>query len=249
VSRVEHLEEVDPGHEDFPLRIDPGRPMIISAFGRKGSGKSVFNGEAYQSWAGDKLAIDVNGHAYVGEDAEKLTGEIPSSFPMGTPPLGEKRKPRNLHYIANPRSATYRDDLDRAVGMALFPKDHPVLLWAGEVGELTPNSKAGPHMRQLLMQNRHHRVTALFDGPRPMNVDVLVLAQSDLVAVYELPNPADRKRIADSIGFPPKEFDAACHETWRQGDHWFVLWHAGQKQLYVCPPLPIAAREHDGAPA
>jgi hypothetical protein len=243
MSSVLHIEEVSPDHEDFPLKLDAGRPMIISAWGRKGSGKSVFNGEIYQSWEGDKLAVDVNGHAYVGADAERLTGDLPTSFPLDTPALGEKRKPRNLHYVANPRSATYRDDLDRAVALSLFPKDHPVLLWAGEVGELTPNSKAQPAMRQLLMQNRHHRVTALFDGPRPMNVDVLVLAQSDLVAVYELPNPADRKRIADSIGYPPKAFDAACQDTWRQGDHWFLLWHSQQKQLYVCPPMPIAARQ------
>jgi hypothetical protein len=53
-----------------------------------------------------------------------------------------------MHYRANPAAATYRDDLDRAVAMALFPQDHRVLLWAGEVGELTPNAKAAPHMRQ-----------------------------------------------------------------------------------------------------
>jgi hypothetical protein len=243
------LDEVDPEHPDFPLLLDPGKPQIVSAWGRKGSGKSFFNGVAYRSWPGDKLAIDVNGNAYVGPDAERIREPLPSGFPQPVTPPGERRRARNLHYVANPRSDTYRDDLDRAVGLALFPQHHPMLLWAGEVGELTPNSKSKPHMRQLLMQNRHHRVTALFDGPRPMNVDPLVLAQSDLVAVYELPNPADRRRIADSIGYPPDRFDQACQETWRQGDHWFLLWHAPQKQLWVCPPLPADDQpqpaEHD----
>lgn len=240
VSGVE--EAVGPEDPDFPYRLDATKPFIVSAWGRKGSGKSHLNGLLYQSFPGDKLAIDVNGHAYVGPDAERIT-ELPKRWPAGTPQLGERRRPRNLHYQANPAADTYRDDLDRAVAMALFPKDHPVLLWAGEVGELTPNSKARPHMRQLLMQNRHHRVAALFDGPRPMNVDVLVLAQSDLVAVFDLPNPADRKRIADSIGYPPKKFDEVCQETWARSDpsdpgSWHVLWDGRTRTLWQVPPLP-----------
>jgi hypothetical protein len=237
---VSDLEQVHIDDEDFPLRLDHTRPYVISAWGKKGEGKSYFNGLVYRSYPGDKLAIDVNGHAYVGDDAERIRLEesMPTRWPEKAPALGERRKPRNLHYIANPRSATYRDDLDRAVGLALFPKDHPVCLWAGEVGELTPHSKAGPHMRTLLMQNRHHRITALFDGPRPMNVDPLVLAQSDLVAVYRLPNPADRKRIADSVGIPPKTFDDVCAKTWREGKHWAVLYSSEHDQLFQLPPLP-----------
>ena len=243
------VEQVHIDDEDFPLRLDHTRPQIISAFGKKGSGKSYFNGQIYRSWPGDKLAIDVNGHAYVGEDAKRLSlaDGMPTRWPEQAPALGEKRQPQNLHYVANPRSATYRDDLDRAVGLALFPQDHPVLLWAGEVGELTPHSNAGPHMRQLLMQNRHHKVTGLFDAPRPIGVDPLVLAQSDLVAVYTLPNPADRKRIADSIGVEPRKFDEVCRDTWRQGDHWFVCYHADQGKLFQCPPLPDDGESNEAA--
>jgi hypothetical protein len=233
--RVRDLEELP---ADFPLFLDHTKPMVISAFGRKGSGKSHFNGLIYQSWPGDKLAIDVNGNAYVGPDAERVPLPLPSRWPEQTPPLGERRRPRNLHFRAHPGSDTYRDDLDRAVGMALLPQDHQVLVWAGEVGELTPHSKSGPHMRTLLMQNRHYRVTALFDGPRPMNVDPLVVAQSNLIAVYDLPNPADRKRIADAFGCAPREFDDVCRETWRQGPHWFVLCDADAHRLWACPPLP-----------
>jgi hypothetical protein len=246
VTDVEHVHIDD---EDFPLRLDHNRPTIISAWGRAGSGKSYFNGLIYRSWPGDKLAIDVNGHAYVGDDAEKLklSDGMPTKWPEQAPALGERRKPRNLHYVANPRSATFREDLDTALQMALFPADRPVMVWAGEVGELTPNSRSGPNMRALLMQNRHHKITALFDGPRPINVDPLVLAQSKIVAVYELPNPADRKRVADSIGVTPKRFDEVCLDTWRQGDHWFVLYSAFTKRLYQCPPLPSDGDESSEA--
>lgn len=234
-------EELD---EDFPMVLDPTKPMIVSAWGAKGSGKSVLNRWIYTGYPGDKIAIDVNGHAAPGEDAEKIT-EPAKHWPADVGIPGERKRHRNLHYVADPGSATYADDLDRAVGMALFPKDHRCLVWAGEVGEMMPNGKPGPHMRRLLQQNRHYRITGLFDGPRPVWVDPLILMQSDFVAVYRLPQASDRKRIAEVIGYPAAQFDRECHETFRRGKYWFLLWHTEANKLYRCPPLPIDAHGND----
>jgi hypothetical protein len=226
--------------EELDQALNDGRPKIVSAWGRKGSGKSVSNRRLYHSWAGHKLAIDVNGNAEPGEDAERIGREdLRKRFPGAVAELGERPRPRNLWFRADPGSATYHQDLDKAVGMALFPQQQRTLLWAGEVGELMPNGRPGPHMRRALQQNRHYNLTCLFDGPRPMFVDPLVLAQSDFVLVYHLPNPNDRKRIAESIGYPAKRFDAECEETWRRGPYWFLLWHAEAHKLYRLPPLPI----------
>lgn len=234
--------------DDSPLMsLDPARPMIVSAWGKKGSGKSYLNRMLFRSYPWDRLVIDVNGNADPGEDSEKLTGELPARFPAPPAAVGERRKARSLWYRAHPGSATYRDDLDRAVGLALYPQDHRCLLWAGEVGELQPRGVPGPHMRTLLQQNRHYNVTALFDGPRPVFVDPLTLAQSNLVAVYPLPNPADRKRIADSIGVNPKEFDRECFRTWRRGAHHFVLWDADADTLYRHEPLPAMDEAKESA--
>lgn len=229
---------VSEGAGASPLALDPTRPMIVSAWGRKGSGKSVFNRRLYQSYPFDKVAIDVNGNAEPGADAERLT-DLPDAFPVAPAKQG-RRQHRNLHYRADPGSDTYTDDLDRGVGLALFPQDRPTAVWAGEVGEFMPSaSKINPHMRRLLMQNRHYRATAFFDGPRPVNVSPLILAQSDLVAVFQLPNPDDRERIAKTIGFPADKFHAECHETWRRGPHWFLLWVTAENQLYRMAPLPV----------
>jgi hypothetical protein len=248
VNGAEVRDLVRPGHPDYPLWLDPaGSPMIISAFGMKKSGKSHLNGLIYQSWPGDKLDIDVNGNAYVGPDAVKVgtdgDGKVPMKWPAPTPPIGEKPRAQNLHYVANPASPTYRDDLDRAVGMALFPQDHRVLVHAGEVGELTPNSKSAPHLRLLLQQNRHYNVFGLFDAPRPMNIDPLVLAQSDLVAIFRMPNPDDKKRVAEVIGLEPPQFDEECRRCWSRGKNWFLLWDVERNTLWHSPPLPASLEQ------
>jgi len=238
------MTTVDELPEDFPLLgMDHSKPWVITAFGKKGAGKSVFSRSIYTSFPGNKLCIDVNGNAEPGEDAEKVTEPLPKRWPESSPALGERRRPRNLHYRAHPMSPTYREDLDKVLALALFPQDHPVLLWAGEVGELMPGGRPGPHMRELLQQNRHYKVTCLFDGPRPVYVDPLVVSQSDLIAVYRLPNPSDRKRIAEEFGCDPKKFDRVCQETWRRGPHWFVLCDAGNDTLWQCAPLPVEQLE------
>lgn len=221
------------------MGLDPERPTVVSAWGRKGSGKSVLNREVFRSWPFDGVCIDVNGNAEPGEHAERIHAPLPTRFPEGVPMLGQPRRARTLHFRAHPGDSSYREQLDQAVALALYPQRKRTCLWAGEVGELQHNGRSRPHMRTALMQNRHHNATLLFDGPRPMNVDPLTLAQSDLVAVFELPNPRDRDRIADSIGFPPKRFTEACHAAWRQGEHWFVLWDARAKRLFEHEPLPL----------
>lgn len=231
--------------EEFPLFLDHRRPLFISAFGRKGSGKSAFNREIYQSYPGDKIAIDVNGNAEPGEDAEKITAaDLKSHWPRPDTMPGEQRKPRNFHYRADPGSPTYEDDLDRAVGMALLPQKHPVMLWAGECTELMPRGRTGPAVRRLLRQNRHYNMSVLFDDPRPMWIDRLVLTQSNLIALFELPEPDDRKRVAQATGHNAKKFDVICEETWERGDHWFLLINMDAsrgKRLWRCAPLPLQA--------
>lgn len=219
--------------------FDASKPMIICVFGKKGSGKSVFNRRVYQSWPFDKIAIDVNGNAEPGDDAEKLTLPLPKQWPAGAVKIGERPRPRNLHFVADPGSPTYRDDLDRAVGVALLPQARRTLVWAGEVGELMPNGRPGPYMNRLLMQNRHYNCSALFDGPRPVYVSPMVLLQANYVVVYDLPNPSDRKRLAETIGWKPAAFDRECEETFGRGEFWFLMYDAQAKRLYRCPPLPL----------
>lgn len=217
----------------YPMNLDPEGNLIASAFGRKGSGKTTWNRRLYQSYPFAKLCIDVNGNADPGPESKRIY-----SIERKMPRLEQDKPAPDLHYVADPGSPSYRDDLDRAVGMAMYPTDQLSLVWCGEVGELTTGSRTGPHLRRLLMQSRHYHTSALFDGPRPMDIDPLVYGQSDYVAVFDLPNPDDRDKLAKTIGFPAQQFRAECDETFRRGEFWHLLWVSASKRLYRCPPLP-----------
>ena len=223
-----------------PPVIDPSRPTIILCVGKKHSGKSVAARYLWDSWPYDALCIDPTGDAHP-PGATPITLPLPTKFPA----RGEDGQPLRLVFTPDPGSDTYLDDLDRGMGLALYPKDRPVLLWIDEVGELASSqSRAAVMQRRLLNQSRHYRTSALACGPRPKKIDPLWISQADFVLVYELPNPDDRDKIADNIGFPPAKFSAYCEQMDRrnaehpEAPYWFLLWDAKRKLLFLMPPMP-----------
>lgn len=222
----------------FP-EIDTSANQLICFFGRKGSGKSVGARTLFRHWPNvDKIVIDVNGDADPGPGAERITGEPPKRMPERK----DDGLPLTLHYVADPGRATYRDDLDRAVGMALFPRDRRTLTWVDEVGELTPPGKTGPNTRVFVQQSRHFNASGLFCGPRPISIEPLVPQQADRIFLYDLPNPRDRERITALIGWPPAAFEDAMREVRHLNatvePYHFLQYVAKEHQLYVCPPMP-----------
>lgn len=227
----------------FPV-VDPNKNQVIGVFGRKGSGKSVFAHKLFRDWPGvDKLVIDPTGDAdpgvmkdlYGRDVVPVVTSDVPDKLP--DPPRGGQVCVR---YVARPESPTYQDDIDRALAAALFPKTRRVLVWVDEAGEVFPVSY-GPRARQMLQQGRHYYASLIVCGPRPMTINPLVLNQCDYVVMFDLPGPADRKRIAECIGVPPTTLDAWLNEARRRGPHWYVIYSASQHLLYLCPPLPIGS--------
>lgn len=227
--------------------IDPDRPgQIVLIVGRKHSGKSVHARELFKDWPGvDRLVIDPHGDAEpmpIRDPTEpgklieptKVTGKPPTALPPR-----EGGKPVVMWWVANPGSPTYRDDLDRAVGAALTPRDRPTLLWTDEAGEVFPSNRLGPHARTLLHQSRHWNVHAVITGPRPLTIDKLCRGQADRVVMYDLPDPDDRKAIASSIGWDVRQLTSELEETRRRGEHWFTLYESREHALYRCPPLRV----------
>lgn len=192
----------------LPLRLSPDRPKWIDAFGRKGSGKSVYLQTFYRSWPYDSLVIDPTGD-FEATDAESISDPLPLKLALGDD-REHPYKPRRYVYRPDPGSATYSDDLDRAVGLAFWtPKDRPFLLVIDEIGELTDAGKTGPNMRRTLHQHRHRALFVLCAGPRCKDLNPLVLSQADLVAFYEMPSELDQTRAAHTCGMSLARFSAA----------------------------------------
>lgn len=222
--------------------IDPTKNQVITILGKKGSGKSVAGRTMFRSWPGsDRLILDITGDADPGDDLE------PTALPReGTklPAFDRNKGPQVYRWIPDTTSSTYQDDVDRALGMGLFPKDRPVLIWVDEVGEVFPVNRVGPHGRTALHQGRHHNLSLIMCGPRAMGIDPLCLSQADRVLMYDVPHPTDRERIAQNIGIRPtllgQELDATRKgKNGRGGKHWYLMYVAEEDQLYRCPPLPM----------
>lgn len=212
-------------------QLDARRSAFLAFFGRKGSGKSNLAARFWETWPYDRLCVDPTGDAVVGDDVEKL--EIP--LPVRWPSSSKQRT--SLHLIPDPGAPTYRDDLDRAVGLAF--RNRRSLLWLDEIGEHSRANRTAPNMHRALHQGRHRDLSMLMCGPRPIDIDPLVISQADFVYVFALPHPRDRDRVAATIGFPPKEFAAAVDQL---GEFEYLRFEAGTHELVHFPALPRGAQ-------
>jgi hypothetical protein len=96
-------------------------------------------------------------------------------------------------------------------------------------------------MRRSLRQGRHREQTLILATPRPVTVDPLVIANANWVYVFKLPNPNDRKRVAETIGWEPKDFDAAVFDL---SDFEYLRYDGKKDELVHLPPLPAEALKH-----
>lgn len=222
----------------FPA-VNPDLNQIMLVLGRKGSGKSVAAREIFRGWPYiDKLVIDPTGDADPGDDIGTVTvRKLPAQLPVS----GKRGEFKVTRWVADPSSPTYREDLDRAVGLALFPKTRRTLLWVDEAGEVFPANRLGPNARTLLQQSRHWYTSVILCAPRPINLDPLTLSQADRVLLYDMPHPRDRERVAAAIGIEPKVLAQELDATRARGPHWYLLYDARAHELYRCPPLPMSA--------
>lgn len=212
-------------------RVDPTKPTHVVIIGKKGSGKSVLARSYWASWPFDRLVLDVNGDD-VPPDPElvKLTVPLPTRWPQTEP----EKKRSSLRFKPDMGSETYLDDLDRALGLAYGHRR--TLFLAHEMGELFHVNRLGPFARRALHQGRHAGLSMVLCGPRPITVDPLVLAQADVVHTFRMPNPDDRRRVADAIGWDPREFDEANAAL---KPHHFLTYDARSGDLLEMPPIPL----------
>ncbi len=220
-------------------RIDPGRSHFITIVGRKGSGKSMLAHRLFTTYPYDRVVADIHGDTVAKTspyhvEAETLTAPLPWRLPE----LSGDEGPHTWRFVPDASSPTYQDDLDRLVGLAFMHRR--TCLWIDEVAELTTANKTPPHFRRALRQGRHRDLTLIMCEIRPQKIDPLVISQADYVYIFELPNPRDRQRVADTIGWEPKDFDAAVNGL---PQHGYLRYDARAQEhderLVEFPPLPV----------
>lgn len=231
-------------NERGELEIGDGK--IVCCFGKKRSGKSVLGKLLRASYPGDTMVIAANhddGPFADGKTVHEVTGDV-TSLPAKWPEhLREAPTvPFCLRVQVDPGSPTFLEDQDHAIGLALGHGNCAVLVH--EVGLLAPSNRVPPHMRRLLQANRHRKVTAILCGPRPITVDQLVIGQADLVYIFEMPIAADRKRVAETIGWKVPDLEEAVDDL---GPHEYLRFDANEPKpvageddmrLVHFPPLP-----------
>lgn len=212
-------------------RVDPDSPTFMCFLGRKGSGKSVLARAFWDTWPGDQLCIDVTRDALTPADVQETFSAPIDQWPSPA----KEEEPVRIRYTPDSKSPTFLDDVDRVVGLsALKKRSGGCLLWVDEMGMVNEANRTRPHMRHLLHSGRHDKSSALLCMPRPIGVDPLALSQSDVVYVFDMPNPADCKRVADVCGINPREFDEAMHSL---GKFEYLRWDG--EELVAFPPLPL----------
>lgn len=224
--------------------FDAAKGFFTFACGRKGSGKSVLTRRIWDSYPGDKMVIDIT--QSVAHDLRRegrsftlMSGDmVPLRFPapLADETTGERSR-SIVVYQPDMGAKDAVDQMDRALGIALARGR--VAVWIDEIGDMARVGATPPNLRRALHHGRHRRLTLLMAGPRPIAVDPLCIAQADHVFTFDLPNPADRKRVADVIGWPPAPFEKAAQSLRSHEYLWYnALAEGGAGELLHMPPLP-----------
>lgn len=211
----------------------PHKPSQISILGKKGYGKTELGWLLFESYPYDRLLVDPNSDIKADPETTEDLDEIPARWPSHRFERGERN---TLRYVPDFGAHDYLDEIDRAIGMAYaHGPTVPTAVFVDEAHEALPAGRTPPHARRALRQGRHQDLTLIFATPRPMTCDPLMISQADWVYIFKLPHPADRKRVAENIGWDPKDFDEAVHQL---DKFEYLRFDSAEDDLAHFPPLP-----------
>jgi hypothetical protein len=88
--------------------------------------------------------------------------------------------------------------------------------------------------KKYLVQGAKRMLGHLACHTRPREVDRNLIAGASHVIVFELPNVDDRRHIAELVGVPFAELDAAMVNLPPRS---FLWWNLEERTLMRCPPV------------
>ena len=180
-------EEEGPEEREAPAeapagsgQMDPWKSVQIFISGKKGYGKTELAYHLFDGFPFDRMAIDPNGDLKMPEDTLELEAPLPSRWPgelyRQTFP-SQKRKRQTVRFRPDAGTAEYREEMDRAGGLAFA--DRRTALFFDECHEGAPAGQTPPHMRRALRHGRHADRTLILATPRPMTIHPLCISAAD----------------------------------------------------------------------
>lgn len=129
-------------------------------------------------------------------------------------------------------------DLDAydAVYRWVLQRSFPHWVWCDEAGDVFPVRRTPPNVRRLLTHGRKRQIGHLATHTRPREIDPNLIAQAAHLVVFQLPNPNDRRHVADVAGIAPAALDAHLDQL---DEHGFVWFDVARQDLRVFPPLDL----------
>lgn len=233
--------------------LDPKRSGQVIVVGQKGTGKTELADALFRSYPFTKLLVDINRDMKVTPDAIELPDPPPARWPARADldrqlrtRLGRPPRHHTLVYRPDSGDPGYTTNLDRAIGVALGHEGRKCV-FVDEAHDAFPASQMHrrPHARRAVRHGRHYTLFLILATPRPMTITPLCLSQADWVYAFKLRSAADRRRVAENIGWELSDYDAANAEL---GEHEYLRYdsaaNGGAGELLIFPPLPAHLIQH-----
>lgn len=188
--------------------------------GATGTGKSTLGLALFLSAAAPRLVIDPADSSLTAVD-----GAVTFRDPARPP-----RDAATARFV--PRDPGDLDAYDRVYRWVYSAG--PRWVWLDEAGIAAPAQGSPRFVRTVLVQGRKLGVGHMAMHTRPRELDPNVVAQAQHVIVFPLPNPDDRRRVADLAGLDRRVLEAELAALEPFG---FLWWDQRRRTLTACPPI------------
>lgn len=208
--------------DDYPIRYEDR----ILAVGATGTGKSTLVLRLFFAAAPPRLVIDP-----ADSDLTDVEGAVTARTVAD---LEAAHEADTLRFV--PRAPDRPEEYDDVYRWA-FHRRFPGLVWLDEAGLAAPAQGCPRWITAYLVQGRKRGLGHIACHTRPREISRNLIAQAQHVLLWSLPNPDDRRAVAQQIGVAEHELDSALRGLPPYG---FLWWQLRTGDLVECPPLDAA---------
>lgn len=245
--------------------LDPDKGAYVASFGPKGTGKSELITRLFARYPYNGLLID---YARDVDPNYRFTEPMPGPLHALARELGSmgdvdpsslggfverlreawrgegSKRFHKYRYVPNFVAKDWLDQTDNYIGLAYLLERCAVEL--DEINEEAPVGRTPRWTRAMLRVGRHQRCSMLMAGPRPADLDPMVLNQADVVTIHGQLHELDVNRMAKQLHLSDREMMDAIRNLQRfergdsplEGVGEFLAFFKRGGDLVIYPPLP-----------